>query len=83
MLYLESHRDIIRSLNVVGEHLMEHSGWQQQQPSLRLHERLVRVNERWRKVEAMANAWRAMLHTSLTEVGVSYFLVYALPLRCY
>lgn len=66
MVYLDSHRDVIVSLNIVGKHLMEHS--ENEEQSVVLQDRLVRVNEKWEKVCTQSLAWQHKLQAALMEV---------------
>lgn len=65
-MYLDSHRDVIVSLNIVGKHLMDHS--QNEEQSVTLQERLVRVNEQWEMVCTQSMIWQTKLQTALMEV---------------
>lgn len=68
MMYLDSHHDLIVSLNIVGKHLMEHS--QNEEQSSQLQERMARVNEKWEGISSQSLVWLTKLQSSLMEVRV-------------
>lgn len=65
-MYLDSHRDIIVSLNIVGKHLMNHS--QNEEQCVVLQDKMARINEKWEKVCSQSLIWQNKLQITLKEV---------------
>jgi nesprin-1 len=63
---LESHKNIVVSLNIVGNHLADHTEDAERAEQLRA--RLSTANNRWDAVCRAAAAWETQLQTALMEV---------------
>lgn len=70
-LDLESHKNIIMSLNVVVNHVAEHALAADQRAADRLRNRLANANKRWDAVCATAGKIQGKLQTALLQVNFS------------
>ncbi|XP_024081431.1 nesprin-2-like isoform X2 [Cimex lectularius] len=67
LLDLDSHRNLVVSMNIVGTHLAEHSDSEERARDLRT--RLANDNLRWDRVCESAASWQAKLQTALIQNG--------------
>jgi nesprin-1 len=67
-LYLDSHRNIVQSLNVIGHHLAEHSN--DEERAAQIKNRLSATNSRWDRVCFACTEWQTKLQTALMEVSI-------------
>lgn len=70
LLYLDSHRNIVQSLNVIGFHLAEHSN--DMERANQIKNRLSATNSRWDRVCIACTDWQTKLQTALMEVFKTY-----------
>lgn len=69
LLNLDSHKNLVVSLNIVGKHLAEHTEDEARADELR--QRLVVMNRRWDQVCNSAAIWQTLLQSALMEVNYS------------
>lgn len=70
LLDLDSHKSIVRSLNIVGTHLVDHS--EDSTKAEELRSRLEADNRRWEIICRHAGEWQLKLQRSLMDV--SFFI---------
>lgn len=71
-MYLESHKNLLRGLTLVGSHLGTHI-----EPDLKTQEfkeKLATINVRWNKIQENALAWKTELQSALTEVSSNFIM---------
>lgn len=71
LLDLDSHRSIVRSLNIVGTHLADHSEDIDRANDLRT--RLETDNKRWDNICTNAANWQIQLQRALMDVSLNQF----------
>lgn len=67
LLNLDSHKSIVRSLNIVGTHLADHT--EDNSRAEKLRNRLVANNKKWDTICQKAAAWHAQLQKALMNVS--------------
>uniref|UniRef100_A0A1B6E5A8 KASH domain-containing protein n=2 Tax=Clastoptera arizonana TaxID=38151 RepID=A0A1B6E5A8_9HEMI len=65
LLNLDSHKNLVVSLNIVGTHLAEHT--EDESRASELRQRLAVINKRWDGVCNAAAHWQTLLQTALME----------------
>ncbi|XP_026810785.1 uncharacterized protein LOC113552228 [Rhopalosiphum maidis] len=73
LLYLDSHRNIVQSLNVIGHHLAEHSN--DEERAAQIKNRLSATNSRWDRVCFACTEWQTKLQTALMENDEFYGVI--------
>ncbi|XP_050520721.1 muscle-specific protein 300 kDa-like isoform X4 [Daktulosphaira vitifoliae] len=73
LLYMDSHRNIIKSLNVIGDHLAEHSTDTERADQIKT--RLSATNARWDRVSLACTEWQTSLQTALMENEEFYDMI--------
>jgi len=73
LLYLDSHRNIVKSLNVIGLHLADHSN--DEERAIQIKNRLKATNSRWDRVCFACTEWQTKLQTALMENDEFYSVI--------
>lgn len=74
LLELESHRSILRSLNIVGTHLIEHS--EDTSQAGHFTRKLEDSNKRWNAICQKTSAWEVQLQKALLDVSVNQIIFF-------
>ena len=83
LMELDSHKNLMMSINVIAQHLCEHS---RNQPKVaKLKERLKNINDTWDATCEKANDWQHKLQTALLEVRLTglYFIAFCTSISLY